>query len=154
MNRQYSSQMTLSINPLWRRTNPTSGQSQENYAVPITLLVDKELIPSKFFTVFNLIYGPSFQRLNPHWEHDDSFTIIAGGTENNIPWARIGPKRLSRRIGGRTDGARAGGRRSGSMGIAPIGSWSGAIVCNLHVPAAAFRHANPKFDNGLVLGYV
>ena len=68
--------MTISVNPLWRRTDPTSGQSQENYAVPVTLLVDKELIPSKFFTVFNLIYGPSFQRLNPHWEHDDSFTIL------------------------------------------------------------------------------
>ena len=72
--------MTLSINPLWRRTDPTSGQSRENYAVPVTLLVDKELIPSKFFTVFNLIYEPSFQRLNPHWEHHDFFTIIAGGS--------------------------------------------------------------------------
>lgn len=72
--------MTLSLNPQWRLTDPMSGQNRENYAFPVTLLVDKEMIPSKFFTVLNLVYTPSFQRLTAGWEHDDSFTIIAGGS--------------------------------------------------------------------------
>jgi hypothetical protein len=72
--------MTLSLNPQWRRTDPTSGQSSGNYAIPATLLIDKEVIPSKFFTVLNLIYMPSFLRPNGKPEHDDAFTIIAGGS--------------------------------------------------------------------------
>jgi hypothetical protein len=51
--------MTLSLNPFWRRADPTSGQSHGNYAFPVTLLVDSEVIPEKFFTVLNLIYHPS-----------------------------------------------------------------------------------------------
>jgi hypothetical protein len=77
--------MSLSINPLWRRADPTSGQSHGNYAFPVTLLVDSEVIPEKFFTVLNLIYQPSFLRPNGRSEHDDSFTIIAGGSYAILP---------------------------------------------------------------------
>jgi len=54
--------MSLSLNPQWRRTDPTSGQQSENYAFPVTLLVDKEAIPEKLFAVLNLIYQPSVLR--------------------------------------------------------------------------------------------
>jgi hypothetical protein len=72
--------MTLSLNPLWRRTDPMSGQSSRNYAAPVALLIDKEVIPSKFFSVLNLSYAPSFLRPNGKSEHDDSFIIIVGGS--------------------------------------------------------------------------
>jgi hypothetical protein len=72
--------MALSINPFWRRTDPRSGQSSGNYAFPVTLLIDKEVIPAKLFTVLNLIYQPSFLHPNSRYEHDDSFVIIAGGS--------------------------------------------------------------------------
>jgi hypothetical protein len=82
--------MSLSINPLWRRADPTSGQSHGNYAFPVTLLVDSEVIPEKFFTVLNLIYQPSFLRPNGRSEHDDSFTVIAGGSYAILPNLLLG----------------------------------------------------------------
>jgi hypothetical protein len=82
--------MTLSLNPFWRRADPTSGQSHGNYAFPVTLLVDSEVIPEKFFTVLNLVYQPSFLRPNGRSEHDDSFTIIAGGSYAILPNLLLG----------------------------------------------------------------
>jgi hypothetical protein len=82
--------MNLSINPLWRRTEPASGQSSGNYAVPVTLRVDEEVIPEKFFAVLNLIYRPSFLRPNGGSEHDDSFTIVAGGSYAISPSLLVG----------------------------------------------------------------
>ncbi|MGP8191485.1 MAG: hypothetical protein ACLQLT_02470 [Methylovirgula sp.] len=72
--------MSLSINPEWRQFDPTSGERSENYSVPVTLLVDKEVVPNKFFAALNLIYAPSFLHVNGGWEHDDSFMVIAAGT--------------------------------------------------------------------------
>jgi hypothetical protein len=72
--------MNLSLNPQWRRTDPTSGQQSENYAFPVILLVDKEAIPEKLFTVLNLIYQPSVLRLNSKSQYDDSLIVIAGGS--------------------------------------------------------------------------
>lgn len=70
--------MTLSLNPSWCRTDPMSGQASVNNALPVILLIDKAIIPGKFYSVFNLIYEPSFQRTNSISEH--SFIIIAGGS--------------------------------------------------------------------------
>jgi hypothetical protein len=72
--------MSLSINPQWRQFEPTSGAKSENYSIPVTLLVDKEVIPNKFFVDLNLIYGPSFLRIYGGSEHDDTFTVITAGT--------------------------------------------------------------------------
>ena len=44
-------------------------------------IIDKEIVPDRFFTVLNLIYAPSLQRLSSiGWVHDDTFIIIAGGS--------------------------------------------------------------------------
>lgn len=82
--------MTLSLNPFWRRADPTSGRNSGNYAFPLTLLADKEVIPEKFFTVLNLIYHPSFLRPNGRFEHDDSFIVIAGGSYAITPNILLG----------------------------------------------------------------
>jgi hypothetical protein len=72
--------MSLSINPQWRQFDPTSGAKSGNYSIPVTLLVDKEVIPNTFFVDLNLIYGPSFLRVNSGSEHDDSFTVITAAS--------------------------------------------------------------------------
>ena len=59
---------------------PDVGTAEREYAFPVTLLVDKEVIPEKLFTVLNLIYQPSVLRLNSKWQHDDSLIVIAGGS--------------------------------------------------------------------------
>jgi hypothetical protein len=72
--------MSLSINPQWRQIDPFSGETTGNYAIPATLLIDKEVISEKFFVATNLIYTPSFLRVNEMRGHDDAFTVIAAGT--------------------------------------------------------------------------
>ena len=72
--------MTFSLNPQWRQTDPASGEKTGNYAIPATLLLDKEAIPDKLFFVANLIYTPSFLRVDNWRAHDDAFTMIAGGS--------------------------------------------------------------------------
>jgi hypothetical protein len=42
--------------------------------------MDKEIIPDKFFAAVNLIYTPSFLRVNGARGHDDAFTVIGAGT--------------------------------------------------------------------------
>ena len=71
---------TSPFNPFWRRTDPRTGQSSGNYAFPLSLLIDKEVIPETLFAVFNVVYQPSFLQVNSKHEHDDSFVIIAGGS--------------------------------------------------------------------------
>jgi hypothetical protein len=56
----------------------------------VTLLVDKEVIPEKFFAVLNLVYQPSFLRPNGRSEHDDSFVFIAGGSYAILPSVLVG----------------------------------------------------------------
>lgn len=82
--------MSVSINPIWRRADPTSGKRSGNFAVPVTLLLDTELIPAKAFGVLNLIYEPSF--LCPGFipEHDDSFAVVAGASYAILPDILIG----------------------------------------------------------------
>jgi hypothetical protein len=82
--------MSLSINPQWRQFDPVSGAKNENVAVPVTLLIDKELVPNKFFAAFNLIYGPSFQRVTGGWEHDDALTAIMSGAYAVMPNVLLG----------------------------------------------------------------
>ena len=66
--------MAFSFNPLWRQTDATSGETLSNYGLPIAILADKEIIPSKLFAAVNLAYTPSFFRLNGAFRHDDAFT--------------------------------------------------------------------------------
>ncbi|WP_020175258.1 hypothetical protein [Methyloferula stellata] len=82
--------MTLSINPAWRQFDPTSGERSGNYAVPVTLLIDKEVIPNKLFAALNLIYTPSFLRVNGARGHDDSFAVIAAGSYAIAPNIFVG----------------------------------------------------------------
>jgi len=72
--------MTLSINPDWRRNDPVFGRSSQNFAAGLGLLIDKEVIPGKFFAVLNLIYEPSFAWPGGHLDREQSFTIIAAGS--------------------------------------------------------------------------
>lgn len=72
--------MTLTIDPEWRRIDSLTGQLSERYGVTAALLIDKELVPEKLFTVLNLVYSPSFLRLSGGLDHTDAFAIIAGGS--------------------------------------------------------------------------
>jgi hypothetical protein len=69
--------MSISFNPEWRQFDPDSGAKAQNYALPLSLLLDKELIQQKLFAGASLTYSPSFLRVNNGYEHDDSLTVTS-----------------------------------------------------------------------------
>jgi len=82
--------MAFSFNPLWRQTDATSGETLSNFGLPIALLADKEIIPSKLFAAVNLAYTPSFFRLNGAFRHDDEFTAIVSASYGIGPRVLLG----------------------------------------------------------------
>ncbi len=65
--------MDLSINPQWRRLDDVSGANTQSYAIPMTLLIDKEAVPGKIFTAANFTYTPAITRTAGVWQHEESF---------------------------------------------------------------------------------
>jgi len=79
--------MDLSIAPQWRRLDDVSGANTQSYAIPMTLLVDKEIVPDKLFTAANFNYTPWIARLGGAWQHEDSFessVAVAGVVAPNV----------------------------------------------------------------------
>lgn len=72
--------MTLSVASEWRRIDSGTGRNSEGYGASAALLIDKEIVPQRFFTVLNLIYAPSVLRQAGGWGHEDGFAVIAGGS--------------------------------------------------------------------------
>jgi len=71
--------VTLSFAPYWRRVDSASGASSQNGALPLTLLLDRELIPGKLFAAANATYAPSFEQVPGGWrtDHDIEFSAAA-----------------------------------------------------------------------------
>ncbi|HYA81052.1 MAG TPA: hypothetical protein VED87_09005, partial [Methylocystis sp.] len=55
--------VTLSFAPYWRRIDSTSGEKYQNGALPLTLLMDRELIPGKLIAAVNATYAPTFEHV-------------------------------------------------------------------------------------------
>ena len=82
--------MTFTVDPEWRRTDPASGRYNDNVAVTSALLIDKELIPEKFFMELNLVYSPFWQPIGGRWLRDDSFTVLVGDSYVITPDILVG----------------------------------------------------------------
>ena len=54
--------VTLAIEPEWHRTDETSGQHVQNYALETRINADLEVIPNRSFLGFNLLYEPETTR--------------------------------------------------------------------------------------------
>ena len=63
--------LSLSFDPQYRQFDPLSGARQGNTALPVSLLSDVSLIPSKLLAALNVVYVPSF------------FGAVAGGPGHN-----------------------------------------------------------------------
>ena len=83
--------LSLSFNPAFRQFDPLTGVGTRNYALPVTLLFDKAVIPEKLFFGVNLIYTPSFFPVpGGGREHDDEFSAIAALTYAVLPKVFLG----------------------------------------------------------------
>ncbi len=82
--------VSVLVAPEWRRTDPATGEYNDNAAVTAAILVDKEVIPETLFMVLNLIYSPSWLPVSGRWLRDDAFTVILGGSYVITPELLIG----------------------------------------------------------------
>jgi len=68
---------TLSAAPQRNRVDDISGLPVEQYVVELAALIDKDLVPDRFFAALNLLYEPAWtrQRTFREWERDATVGI-------------------------------------------------------------------------------
>jgi hypothetical protein len=73
--------MDIGINPQWRRLDDVSGVNTQSFAVPMALLVDKDIVPDKLYTAANFTYTPAIARTSGVSQHEDLFesSVAASG---------------------------------------------------------------------------
>ncbi len=59
--------LALSFAPNWRRTNDSAPGQGESFSMPVTLLVDKDLIRYQLYAIFNATLEPTFNKLAGGW---------------------------------------------------------------------------------------
>ncbi len=69
--------LSLSFDPQYRQFDPLSGARQGNTALPLTLLADVALIPSKLLAAFNVAYIPSFFQAVGGPARNDDVVVLA-----------------------------------------------------------------------------
>jgi hypothetical protein len=82
--------MTLSLTPQWRRIDQLSGATMESYGLSSAILIDRVLIPNKFFVALNLTYDPAVTRVREGWQHNSALEISAAASYAVTPEVFLG----------------------------------------------------------------
>ncbi|MPZ39182.1 MAG: hypothetical protein GEU95_14215 [Rhizobiales bacterium] len=71
--------LAIEAEPQWSRVDGTSGAPVDQYGNQLSVLVDKELIPNRIISVFNLVYEPeaSRSRITGAWSRESTFRVAA-----------------------------------------------------------------------------
>jgi len=66
--------------PHWNRVDETSGEQIEGYGGDLSIIFDKELVPNRVMTAFNLLYSPDVSRLRSTglWSREATAGFAAG----------------------------------------------------------------------------
>lgn len=79
--------LDVSVNPQWRHLDKVSGAATQSFALPMSVVLLKDIIPGKLYTAVNFTYAPLIARLNGLWLHEDSFetdAAISGAIAPNV----------------------------------------------------------------------
>ena len=71
--------LAIEAEPQWRRVDGTSGTPVDQIGGQYSLLLDKELVPNRIVSAFNLVYEPeaSRSRLDGTWSHESTVRVAA-----------------------------------------------------------------------------
>jgi hypothetical protein len=71
--------LAIEAEPQWRRVDGTSGAPVDQIGGQYSLLLDKELVPNRIISAFNLVYEPevSRSRLEGTWSHESTVRVAA-----------------------------------------------------------------------------
>ena len=69
--------LAIEAEPQWARVDGTSGAPVDQYGSQLSVLIDKELIPNRIISVFNLVYEPeaSRSRITGEWSRELTFRV-------------------------------------------------------------------------------
>jgi hypothetical protein len=71
--------LAIEADPQWRRVDETSGTPVAQFGGQYSLLLDKELVPNRVISAFNLVYEPEAarSRLTGAWSHESTVRAAA-----------------------------------------------------------------------------
>ena len=71
--------LAIEAEPQWRRVDGTSGAPVDQIGGQYSLLLDKEFVPNRIISAFNLVYEPevSRSRLDGTWSHESTVRVAA-----------------------------------------------------------------------------
>ena len=69
--------LAIEAEPQWARVDGTSGAPVDQYGSQLSLLIDKELVPNRIISVFNLVYEPeaSRSRITGAWSRESTLRV-------------------------------------------------------------------------------
>lgn len=72
--------LAIEAEPQWRRADETSGTPVDQIGGQYSLMLDKELVPNRIISAFNLVYEPeaSRSRLTGMWSHESTVRTAVG----------------------------------------------------------------------------
>jgi hypothetical protein len=71
--------LAIEAEPQWRRVDETSGTPVDQIGGQYSILLDKELVPNRIVSAFNLVYEPeaSRSRITGAWSHESTIRVAA-----------------------------------------------------------------------------
>jgi len=83
--------VTVSIEPVWRRTDETSGERVTNFELETKLAADTEVIPNRLYLGFNVLYEPETTRMSVGgWNKESTFGASSALAFRIVPKILIG----------------------------------------------------------------
>ncbi len=82
--------ITLSVEPVWRRIDETSGARVTNYEFETKLAFDTALIENRLFLAVNLLYEPETTRADGVWTNESTFGGSTALAYRVVPTVTVG----------------------------------------------------------------
>ena len=69
--------LAIEAEPQWARVDGTSGAPVDQYGSQLSVLIDKEIVPNRIISVFNLVYEPEAarSRISGAWSRELTFRV-------------------------------------------------------------------------------
>lgn len=69
--------LAIEADPQWRRVDGTSGAPVDQFGGQYSILLDKELVPNRIVSAFNLVYEPEAarSRITGAWSHESTIRL-------------------------------------------------------------------------------
>ena len=83
--------VTLAIEPEWRRTDETTGETVTNFGLEMRINADLQVVPNRLYLGWNLLYEPETTRsTSSGWTNESTIGVSSALAFRVVPWLTIG----------------------------------------------------------------